>query len=55
MISSLSYDQAKESVVDCVFPLIYDIYHEEDEWLDEVSLSDNIEDLVDENDVYHVG
>jgi hypothetical protein len=44
---SLSYDQEKESEVDWVSPLIYDIYLEKEELLKKVNLSNNIENFVD--------
>jgi hypothetical protein len=54
MGGSLSYDQKKESVVDWVSSLIYDIYPEKDEPLKKVNLSDNIENFVDESSIHHV-
>jgi hypothetical protein len=51
---SLSYDQEKESVVDWVSPLIYDIYPEKEEPLEKLNLSYNIENFVDESSTHHV-
>jgi len=53
MGGSLSYDQEKEFVVDWVSPLIYDIYPKKEEPLENVNLSDNIENIVDESSTYH--
>jgi hypothetical protein len=50
----LSYDQEKESVVDWVSPLIYDIYPEKEEPLEKLNLSYNIENFVDESSTHHV-
>jgi hypothetical protein len=53
-LALITYDQEKESIVDWVFPLIYDIYLEKDETLEKVNLLDNIENFVDESSIYHV-
>jgi hypothetical protein len=50
----LSYDQEKESIVDWVSPLIYDIYPEKEEPLEKINLSYNIENFVDESFTHHV-
>jgi hypothetical protein len=51
---SLSFDQEKESIVDWVSPLIYDIYSKKNEPLEKVNLSDYIENFVDESSTHHV-
>jgi hypothetical protein len=51
---SLSCDQEKESVIDWISPLIYDIYTEKEESLENVNLLHNIENSVDESSIYHV-
>jgi hypothetical protein len=51
---SLSYDHEKESVVDLVSPLIYDIYPKKKEPLEKANPSDNIKNFVDESSIHHV-
>jgi len=51
---SLSFDQEKESKVEWVSPIIYDIYPEKEELLEKVNLSDNIENFVDKSSTHHV-
>jgi len=46
---SLSYDHEKESVVDLVSPLIYDIYPKKQEPLEKANPLDNIKNFVDES------
>jgi hypothetical protein len=54
VVSSLSYDQVDEFVVDWASPLIYSIHPEEEDWLNKVSLLDNTENFVDESTILHM-
>jgi len=51
---SLSFDQEKESIVDWVSLLIYNIYSKKDEPLEKVNLLDNIENFVGKSSTHHV-